>query len=280
MHVRLLKFPIGKRWLFLLIVAALTWLSRQQALAASTNLTWQAVGISEFMATNQETVLDMDGDASGWIEILNPTTNDVSLAGWSLTTNASNLRQWVFPNVVLPDAEDADGSDNFMVVFASGKNRAVNTNELHTNFRLPVNGGFLALVDNKTNIVSVFSNYPPQSVDVAYGEDVINPNVSGYFPDATPGDVNATDGTNFSPAVIFSRTGGTFLASFSLQLSTVSSNATVHYTLDGSPPVSDSAVYASPLSITSSVQVRARAFAAGLMPGPLHSETFLQLDGA
>ena len=246
------------------------------ALAASTNLTWQAVGISEFMATNQTTVLDVDGDPSGWIEIFNPTTNDVSLSGWSLTDDPNNLRQWVFPNVVLLDAGDADGSDNNMVVFASGKNRTNNAAELHTNFKLPVNGGYLALVDNKTNIVSVFTNYPAQSPDVSYGRDPFSPNFAGYF-SATPGDYNTVTGMNFSPAIQFSRTGGTFVATFNLQLS-ASNSAVIHYTTNGATPTSDSAVYSTAIPITSSVQVRARAFGAGVMPGPVHSETFLQLD--
>ena len=52
----------------------------------------------------------------------------------------------------------------------------------------------------------------------------------------------------------------------------------IHYTLNGATPTSDSAVYSTAIPITSSVQVRARAFSAGLLPGPVHSETFLQLD--
>jgi hypothetical protein len=248
------------------------------ALFASTNLTWQAVGISEFMATNHNTVLDQDGDPSPWIEIFNPTTNDVNLGGWSLTDDTNNLRLWTFPDVVIPDAKDANGSDNYLVVFASGKNRTNNVAELHTNFRLPPGGGYLALVDRQNNIVSVFNSYPPQTTDVSYGSDVVNPNITGYFPAPTPGDPNSTSGVNFSPAVTFSRTGGTFTTGFNLQLATAPANAVIHYTLDGSVPMSDSVAYTNPIVIAHSVQVRARAFAAGLMPGPPYSETYLQLD--
>ncbi|HEY4951970.1 MAG TPA: CotH kinase family protein [Verrucomicrobiae bacterium] len=163
-----------------------------------------------------------------------------------------------------------------MVVFASGKNRTNNAAELHTNFRLPLAGGFLALVDPHTNIVSVFNSYPAQQTDVAYGPDIINPNIIGYFPNPTPGDPNSTSGANFSPEVGFSRTGGTFVTSFNLQLSTTNANSVIHYTLNGSLPTSDSAIYTSPISITGSVQVRARSFTSGLMPGPLHSESYIQ----
>ena len=248
-------------------------------LSASTGGTWGNPGISEFMAMNQSTVLDEDGDASPWIEIFNPTASDINLNGWSLTADTNNPALWKFPYVTLPCRENANGSDNYMVVFASGKNRALSAGELHTNFRLPVDGGYLALVNPQGNVVSVF-NYPAQQVDVAYGRDMIHPNITGFFPKPTPGEPNAISGANFTSEVEFSRTGGTFVSAFNLQLSTEDAEAVIYYTLDGSAPTDDSAVYTGPIPITGSVQVRARAFdhAHGMMPGALHSESYIQLD--
>ncbi|HTR41608.1 MAG TPA: CotH kinase family protein [Pseudomonadales bacterium] len=240
-----------------------------------TNLT-----ISEFMATNVNTVADEDGDSSPWIEIFNPTAADVSLNGWALTDDPNNLMLWRFPNVTLLDADDANGSDNYLVVFASGKNRTNNLAELHTNFRLPAGGGYLALVNPQTNIVSVFSSYPSQQQDVSYGWDPLNALTNGYFPVPTPGDANAMEGVNFSAPVQFSRAGGTFTAAFSLQLTTTNANAAIRYTLNGTAPTGSSPLYTSPLNISSSVQVRARSFTAGFMPGPPHSEAYLQLDAS
>lgn len=187
--------------------------------AALSSGTWSTVGISEFMAANATTVFDEDGDSSPWIEIVNPTANAVNLDGWALTDDTNNLMKWRFPNVTLLDAADANGSDNYLVVFASGKNRTSNTNELHTNFQLPINGGFLALVNSNGTVVSAFNSYPPQQVDVSYGADVNNPNITGYYPTPSPGEPNTISGTNFSPAVSFSPAGGTFTDSFDLQLS-------------------------------------------------------------
>jgi hypothetical protein len=250
-------------------------------LSTSATATWGNVGISEFLATNRTTVVDGDGDSSPWIEIFNPTTSDVSLDGWYLTDDTNNLTLWKFPNVVIPSLADANGSDNYLVVFADGKDRAVSTNELHTNFRLSAGGGYLALVNPQGSVVSAF-HYPAQAADVAYGRDGIEPNRVGYFPQPTPGAANAASGTNFAPAVKFSQAGGTFVDSFNLELSADDTNAVIYYTLDGSAPTEDSALYTSPLAITSSVQVRARAFddANGLMPGPLHSESYIQLDSS
>ncbi len=233
--------------------------------------------ISEFMAVNQKTVQDADGDFSPWIEIYNPTTNDVSLNGWALTDDTNNLTLWRFPNVTLLDAADANESDNFMVVFASGKDRTNNTAELHTNFRLPTGGGYLALVDPNTNIVSVFESYPAQQADVSYGLDAADPTSAGYFTIPTPGQPNAMTGATAAPAVTFSQTGGTFVAPFSLQLS-APANAVIYYTTNGVVPTQSSLLYESAIPISQSRQIRARAFVPGLLPGAIHSETYLQLD--
>jgi len=233
--------------------------------------------ISEFMAVNTKTVQDADGDYSPWIEIYNPTKSDINLQGWALTDDTNNLMQWQFPAVTLLDADDANESDDFMVVFASGKNRTTNTAELHTNFRLPASGGFLALVDPNTNIVCVFSNYPAQQADVSYGLDGADPASAGYFSVPTPGQPNSMTGATAGPAATFSQAGGTFVTPFNLQLS-APPNAAIYYTTNGSAPTQNSLLYQSVIAIGGSMQIRARAYEPGLMPGAIQSQTFLQLD--
>src|SRR4051812_3389250 len=74
--------------------------------------------ISEFMAANSGGISDENGDSSDWIEIHNDSTAQASLAGWHLTDSAANLTKWTFPATNLP-------AGGYLVVFASGKNRAV-----------------------------------------------------------------------------------------------------------------------------------------------------------
>ena len=92
------------------------------------------VFISEFAASNSFGLLDRDGESSDWIEIYNAGPDDADLSGWHLTDNAENLTKWSFPEQSL-----AGGS--YLVVFASGKERAVVGEELHTSFRLSAAGG-------------------------------------------------------------------------------------------------------------------------------------------
>jgi len=232
------------------------------------------VMISEFMADNKDTLHDEDGKSSDWIELFNPTSNSVNLAGWSLTDDPRDLQEWRFPNVTL-------ASKSYMLVFASGENRTNVTRPLHTNFQLSDRGGFLALVDPQTNIVSSFTPvYPAQQKDVSYGRDSLSPEVVGYFTAPTPGAPNSTVGAGFSSKVEFSQNGGTFTTPFALELWTASTSAVIRFTLDGSAPIESSAAYSGPINITSSVQVRTRSFAPGLLPGPLHSESFLLLSAS
>jgi hypothetical protein len=126
--------------------------------------TWPNLSISEFMAYNANTLDDVEGDSSDWIEIYNPTATPVNLDGWFLTNNIANKTQWRIPAVTV----EAGG---FLVVFASGKDHAVAGAELHTNFSLNEGGEYLALVapDEISVIASYNPRFPQQLVDISYG---------------------------------------------------------------------------------------------------------------
>jgi hypothetical protein len=119
--------------------------------------------ITEFMAQNASTLTDEDGDYSDWIEIYDPCLPTVNLDGWYLTDDPAALTKWRFPNVQL-------NRGGTLLVFASGKNRAVASAPLHTSFKLAQEGEYLALVKpDGTTIAQEFSPYPNQYPDVSYG---------------------------------------------------------------------------------------------------------------
>jgi len=85
--------------------------------------------ISEFMAVNSNGIVDEDLEHSDWLELYNNSASTIDLAGWYLSDNATNLKEWQFPSITIPKG-------GYMVVFASGKNRIDPTKSLHTNFKL------------------------------------------------------------------------------------------------------------------------------------------------
>lgn len=262
-----------------------TWTVKLDPTAARKNLM-----ISEFMADNDKTLFDEDCENSDWIEIYNSGATAVNLKGWALTDDAGALGKWRFPDYTLPGG-------NYLVVFASQKNRLflsntfgtfcrTRTNKLtgfHTNFRLSASGEYLALVAPDGEVVSEFSPaYPEQRRDVSFGR-ILGTDRVGYFSTATPKAANVVAGDGFTPPVVFSRPTGPFLQPFALTLSCAATNAIIRYSLDGTFPSATSAssfTYTAPLNISSLIQVRARAFAPNLLPSAPHSETYLALTNS
>lgn len=116
-------------------------------------LLWSCVGpgrafeISEILPDNAGGLRDEDGQSPGWIELRNPAALSVSLEGWHLTDDPGNPDKWTFPAVSVP-------AQGYLVVFASGKNRAMAGSPLHTNFQLNPKGEYLALTNAAGTVVS------------------------------------------------------------------------------------------------------------------------------
>ena len=124
----------------------------------------EPVTITEFLASNSSGLQDEDGAYSDWVELLNTSASPVSLDGWFLTDDAANLTKWRFPATNL-------APNSFLIVFASGKNRAVPGLPLHASFALGAGGEYLALVKaDGVTVASEFApEFPPQSGNISYG---------------------------------------------------------------------------------------------------------------
>ena len=120
--------------------------------------------INEVLASNNGVIQDQDGDYSDFIELTNRGDAAVNLGGWYLSDDATELTKWRFPSVNLAPGQ-------YLVVFASDKNRAVAGSQLHTNFALSTEGEYLALVEpDGITVVSHFApGFPQQYEDVSYG---------------------------------------------------------------------------------------------------------------
>ncbi len=122
--------------------------------------------ITEFMAANRQTLDDEDGESSDWIELHNPGLVDVSLQDWYLTDDAQDLTGWQFPRTNLKAGE-------YLLVFASGKDRDQAGGPLHTDFRLAAEGDYLALVRPDGTVRWEYDRngqpFGPQYEDISFG---------------------------------------------------------------------------------------------------------------
>ncbi len=223
--------------------------------------------LSEFMADNDNGIRDDFGSRSDWIELLNRSGTAAELDGYFLTDDAGNLTKWRFPAVSL----DAGA---FLLVWASEKDQTNPLAPLHTNFKLSASGDYLALVDPQTNVVSEFApTYPAQQSDISYGRDQTSPDLVGYYAAPTPGSANSSSGPGFAPEPVFSILGGLYTNS-SLTVTISAAAGTIRYTTDGSRPTSTSAIYTSPIAVSSSTVIQARVFQTGLLPSAIVVQTY------
>ncbi len=167
---------------------------QRPAKAYTAQVPQSSVYISEFMASNGDTLADGDGEFSDWLELYNNDSAEVDLTGWYLTDDSTNLTKWQLPATTL-------GAGEYLVIFASSKDRAVAGAELHTNFKLTSGGEYLALVQpDSTTVASAYApSYPAQFRDVSYGFDAtLN---ERYFNAPTPGATNGSGLADLGAAI-------------------------------------------------------------------------------
>lgn len=210
--------------------------------------------ITEISAAGNTTYKDENGDTPDWIEIYNPTGSSVSLTGWHLTNLATLPNRWTFPAVTV-------ASKARLVVFASSKNRAIAGARLHTDFRLPASGGYLALTKPEGTVVHSFAPYPAQTDGFGYGMIGLSRTAAmAFFYPATPGGANGIGLAAALVAPVFSVKQAVFTTTQTVSLSTAVAGGEIRYSTRGTIPSATSALYTAPLTLSATTQVRARVF--------------------
>ena len=227
--------------------------------------------INEIMAENVSGLADENGDREDWIELYNRSTNAVNLAGWSLTDDARWPRPWVFPATVMPPR-------TYLRVFASGKDRRVAGANLHTNFKLAIDGEYLGLFDPdslREAASELAPEYPEQRPDYAYGRNGLGE--FRYLLPGTPGAANVAGALSQTVREVhFSATRGFYSKPFNLTLACETAGAVIRYTTNGSlPALTNGFVYTQPIVISATRIIRAAAFRENMLPSKVGTHTFL-----
>lgn len=221
-------------------------------------------------------------EARDWIELRNAGATAASLTGWTLTDNVSQPGRWAFPaGTTIP----AGGCLVVMCDLRQEANGASTADRLHASFKLEDDGGTVALFNGSTQMDAI--TYPGgQNAGTTFGRSAVNGTSLVFFESGTPGSANT--GSERSARVadpVMSLPGGFYETDQTVALSCATLDATIRYTLDGSDPGETSALYAAPLTAAfindkTGVVIRARAFAPGLVPSAIATQTYLIAQNA
>jgi hypothetical protein len=220
-------------------------------------------------------VLDEDEEWVDWFELKNTSPSSVSLLGWSVSDDPDEPKKWVLPGVSIP-------SGGFLLVFASGKNRApVDGSNLHTNFELDSDGEFFALYSPNGSVRSVFSpGYPAVRDGFSYGFDP-GSGQNRFLRPPTPGAENSVNEAyaSFLPGTVdFSLPRGYYDEPISVDLSYMDMQVgtTIRFTTDSSAPgPTRGEVYSDPVPIAETTILRAVALQPGIGPTEVMTHTYL-----
>ncbi len=224
--------------------------------------------ISEFMAVNDSTLEDEDGEYSDWIELMNLDSVAHNLAGWYLTDEPDNLPKWQLPNVTIDPYE-------YLLIFASGKDRNDPAETLHTDFKLSGSGEYLALVkENGVTVASSFDPaFPAQSADISFG---IYENEYIYMSTPTPNAENVHTAEDKLPNPTFSHARGFYTSPFYLSLNIPIDTPDIIYTTDGSVPLAaNGTVYQDSIQISETTTVRTFTYQEGFKSSQILTHTYL-----
>jgi spore coat protein CotH len=140
--------------------------------------------INEVMSSNDFTISDEAGDFDDWIEVFNPTDEQINLGEYYLSDNSSSTTKWHFPEYVMQPGE-------FLLIWAD---RDLSDGLFHTNFRLNASGEEVFLFKSEDDGIRWVDgiNFPTLPTDFSFGResDALEPWV--LFSTATPGSSNSS----------------------------------------------------------------------------------------
>jgi len=238
--------------------------------------------ITEFMASNNATLEDGDGNAPDWIEIWNPNAFGIALTGCALRDSGTT---WVFPAMQM-------AGNARLIVFASGQVAGNYTDAggfLHTTFQLSADGETLQLLaPDGTTVVSEFTNVPPQHPDASWGTDP-DTNLPGFFVPATPGAVNGAALAGFVEDTKFDIDRGFFETPITVNITSLTPDASISYTTNGSEPTPTNGTVVTPtagqtpsaaVAINKTTVLRAIAFRSGWVSTGVDTQSYIYLTTA
>ncbi len=220
------------------------------------NLT--GVYISEIMSSN-------DG-GNDWVELYNSSTQTANLEGCGLSDDLGRPRKWQFPAGASIDPGE------YKIVNLDGTGSQAGG--YHTNFKLLRAGGEVMCFSDPSGRVLDKIQLPLIPTNISYGR---TSGLDGffYYDSPTMGAVNGTGFLGFAQTPSISMKGGLYNEAVSVAIS-VPEGTTVHYTLDGSIPTQQHPVYdGSPITISITTPIRARAFKSDLQPSEVITQTYL-----
>ena len=240
------------------------------ALGLCHSVSAQSLLFNEVMHSNIDGIMDDLNDfPDSWVEIYNADTVDINIANYSIGRSADFVDSWpLLYDTIVP-------AKGYFLIYCDKKEQLN-----HTDFRIDVDDpSELFLFDPDGKVIETIELPAMLTPNISYGRIHDGCDTFSFFKTATPLKKNEgfyTDRVLKKPD--FSIKGGIYTAPIELQLSLKGeypSDATIHYTTDGSEPTEESPIAPPSLFIDKTTIIRAKAFSDSALSKPSKTESYI-----
>ena len=227
--------------------------------------------INEIMASNVDEFVSPAFNFDGWVELYNPSSTPVTLAGCYVSTDMQNLTAWRMPSTV--GALPAHG--HAVLWFDSNDIAPQNAP-----FKLDVDGGAI-YISNQDGQLIAQQSYPASTERVSYARTTDGGSTWGLAAQATPGAPNATSAfaTEQLAAPVADQPSQLFEGALTVSVD-IPQGCTLRYTTDGKLPTLDYGETSSDgrFDISETTTLRLRLFRDGWLPSRVTSRSYIYKD--
>jgi len=227
--------------------------------------------INEVMASNTNTVKDLQGEYDDWIELFNAGDYAIDVGGMYLTDEPGNPTKWMIPNDSPGTTTIAAG--RFLLIWVDGDEQ---DSGLHASFSLDAEGDDILLFDRDGRTLIDGFSFIDQRTDISYGRYPDGDQDLRYMVFSTPQAANNETYIGNVADTKFSQDRGFYDAPFSLIISTVTEGAEIYYTTDGIvPSPTNGLTYTGAIPISTTTCVRAIAYKPGWLETNVDTHTYI-----
>jgi len=224
----------------------------------------QTIVINEILASNNNVNTDPDYNEYGdWVELYNSTNSDINIKGYSITDDKTNTTKYKFTiDIIIP-------AKGYKLIWTDDHNTGI-----HANFKLSASGEYLGIYNSSNQLLDSLT-FPVQQPNISYGcyPDASKPYL--YFYPPTPEAQNSELSIfNRVTSPEFSLDGGFYNGQQTVTITCSEPGSKIYYTNDGHTPTTNDNLYQAPISVNSTIVIKAIAVKEGYLNSKIVTKSY------
>ncbi len=220
--------------------------------------------LNEICPANADIIYDPNFyNYSPWVELYNAGSSNVNIGGYYISDDENNPLKWRIP------PGTSISANGFAIFWCDNMNTG-----RHANFSLDSEGEDVVL-SNGAGILLDKISYPKQLTNISYGRITNGTGTWAYLSVPTAGSGNnATTASQQLTKPNFSVSGGRYSSTVQVSLSHSNPAAEIRFTTNGSEPNINSSKFSTPIPVSQTQTLKAKAFLNGFLPGETETQTY------